>query len=86
MKNVNLNVVLAEIELFIDENIDKFEFVVDMNDLHNVEIDFSDNSINVTECCSVFVREKEDKVIEKFYQDNTMKKVIKDNYILYIVC
>jgi hypothetical protein len=86
MKNVNLNEVLAEVELFIDENIDEFEFIVDMNDLHNIEIDFSDNSINITECCSVFVREEEDKVIEELYKDGVIKKVIKDSYILYIIC
>jgi hypothetical protein len=86
MKNVNLNEVLAEVELFIDENIDEFEFIVDMNDLHNIEIDFSDNSINITECCSVFVRGEEDKVIEEIYKGCVIKKVIKGSYILYIIC
>jgi len=86
MKNVNLNEVLAEVELFIDENIDEFEFIVDMNDLHNIEIDFSDNSINITECCSVFVRGEEDKVIEEIYKGCVIKKIIKGSYILYIIC
>ena len=86
MKNVNLKNVIEEVNLFIDENIDEFEFIVDINDFENIEIDFSDNSINVIECCSVFVRDEEDRVIEELYKDNVMKKVIKDNYILYIIC
>jgi hypothetical protein len=86
MKNVNLNEVLAEVELFIDENINEFEFIVDINNLENIEIDFSDNSINIMECCSVFVRGEEDKVIEEIYKGCVIKKVIKGSYILYIIC
>jgi hypothetical protein len=86
MKNVNLKNVIEEVNLFIDENIDEFEFIVDINDFENIEIDFSDNSINIIECCSVFVREEEDKVIEELYKDGVIKKVIKDSYILYIIC
>jgi len=86
MKNVNLKNVIEEVNLFIDENIDEFEFIVDINDFENIEIDFSDNSINIIECCSVFVREEEDKVIEELYKGCVIKKVIKGSYILYIIC
>lgn len=81
-----LKEIIKEVSLFIDENINGFEFVVDINNFENIEIDFSDNSINIIECCSVFIRKEDDKKIEKEYKnDNIMKKVIVDNFILYIV-
>ena len=55
-------------------------------DFENIEIDFNDNSINIIECCSVFVREERSDVIEELYKNDIMKMVIKDNYILYIIC
>jgi hypothetical protein len=77
--------IIEEVEIFINENINEFEFIVDIYDIDYYEMDFNDNSFNIIECCSVFIRENEDKNIEKEYKDNIMKKVIKNNYILYIV-
>jgi hypothetical protein len=77
--------IIEEVEIFINENINEFEFIVDIYDIDYYEMDFNDNSFNINECCSVFIRENEDKNIEKEYKDNIMKKVIKNNYILYIV-
>jgi hypothetical protein len=85
IKVMNVKEIIKEVEIFIDENINEFEFIVDINDSELYEIDFNDNSFNMSECCSVFIREKEDKNIEKEYKDNIMKKVIKDNFILYII-
>ena len=86
MKNVILSEVIKEVNLFINENIDEFEFIVDINNFENIEIDYNDDSINIMECCSVFVREKRSDVIEELYKNDIMKMVIKDNYILYIIC
>jgi hypothetical protein len=82
---MNLEKVIKEVNLFIDKNINEFEFIVDINNFENIEIDFNDNSINIIECCSVFIREKDDKKIENEYKDNIMEKVIVDGFILYIV-
>ena len=86
MTNVILSEVIKEVNLFIDENIDEFEFIVDINNFENIEIDFKDNSINILECCSVFVREEKSDDIEELYKDNVIKMIIKDNYVLYIIC
>ncbi len=77
--------IIEEVKIFINENEEEFEFIVDIYDIDYYEMDFNDNSFNINECCSVFIRENEDKNIEKEYEDNVMKKVIKNNYILYIV-
>ena len=77
--------IIEEVEIFINENEDEFEFIVDIYDDEYYEIDFNDNSFNINECCSVFIRENEDENIEKEYEDCIMKKVIKNNFILYIV-
>jgi len=82
---MNIKEIINEVEIFIDENLNEFEFIVDINNSEYYEIDFNDNSFNISECCSVFVREKDDKNIEKEYENNIMKKVIKNNFILYIV-
>jgi hypothetical protein len=80
---MNVNEIIEEVEIFIEEN--EFEFIVDINNNEYYEINFNDNSFNIDECCSVFIREEDDKNIEKEYKNNIMKKVIKNNFILYIV-
>jgi hypothetical protein len=82
---MNVKEIIKEVEIFINENLNEFEFIVDINNSEYYEIDFNDNSFNISECCSVFVREKDDKDIEKEYEGDIMKKVIKNNFILYIV-
>jgi hypothetical protein len=82
---MNVKEIIKEVEIFINENLNEFEFIVDINNSEYYEIDFNDNSFNISECCSVFVREKDDKDIEKEYENDIMKKVIKNNFILYIV-
>jgi hypothetical protein len=88
---MNVNEIIEEVEIFIEENENEFEFIVDINnnDINNneyYEINFNDNSFNIDECCSVFIREEDDKNIEKEYKDNIMKKVIKNNYyIIYCI-
>ena len=82
---MKLEKIIKEVDLFIDENINEFEFIVDINNFENIEIDFNDNSIGIVECCNVFIRKEDDKEIEKLYEDDIMKKVIIDDFILYIV-
>jgi hypothetical protein len=82
---MKLNEIIEEVEIFIDENIDEFEFIVDIYDNELYEINFFDNSLEIDECCTVFIREEDDKKIEKEYKDNIIKKVIKNNSVLYIV-
>jgi len=83
---MNVKEIINEVEIFINENLNEFEFIVDINDSEYYEIDFNNNSFNIIECCSVFIREEDDENIEKEYKDNIIKKVIKNNFILYIVC
>jgi hypothetical protein len=91
---MNVKEIIKEVEIFIDEIYNEFEFIVDINDNEYYEIDFEDNSFNISEritssasfkCCSVFIRNEKDDEIEKKYKDDVMKKVIKNNCILYIV-
>jgi hypothetical protein len=82
---MNVKEIINEVEIFINENLNEFEFIVDINDNEYYEIDFEDNSFNISECCSVFIRKEDDKNLEKEYKDNIIKKVIKNNFILYIV-
>jgi hypothetical protein len=82
---MNVKEIIEEVEIFIDENYNEFEFIVDINDNEYYEIDFEDNSFNISECCSVFIRKEDDENIEKEFEDNIIKKVIKNDFILYIV-
>jgi hypothetical protein len=82
---MNVKEIIKEVEIFIDENYNEFEFIVDINDNEYYEIDFKDNSFNISECCSVFIRKEDDENIEKEFEDNIIKKVIKNDFILYIV-
>jgi hypothetical protein len=82
---MNVKEIIEEVEIFIDENIEEFEFIVDIYDNELYEINFFDNSLEIDECCTVFIREEDDKKIEKEYKDDVIKKVIKNNSVLYIV-
>jgi hypothetical protein len=82
---MNVKEIIEEVEIFIDENIEEFEFIVDIYDNERYEINFFDNSLEIDECCTVFIREEDDKKIEKEYKDDIIKKVIKNNSVLYIV-
>jgi hypothetical protein len=82
---MNVKEIIEEVEIFIDENIEEFEFIVDIYDNELYEINFFDNSLEIDECCTVFIREEDDKKIEKEYKDGIIKKVIKNNSVLYIV-
>jgi len=82
---MNVKEIIKEVEIFINENENEFEFIVDFYDSEYYDIDFEDNSFNINECCSVFIRNEKDDEIEKKYKDDVMKKVIKNNCILYIV-
>jgi hypothetical protein len=77
--------IIKEVSIFVDENINEFEFVVDIENVGFWEIDFNDNIFSIDECCNVFIRKEDDKNIEEKYKDNVMKKVIKEDCILYIV-
>jgi len=82
---IELKSIIEEISDFINENTDEFEFVVDINNLDLWEFDFNDLSFNIRECCNIFVRELEDNSIEKEYSESVIKKVYKNNLILYLV-
>ncbi len=82
---MNVKEIIKEVEIFINENENEFEFIVDFYDSEYYDIDFEDNSFNISECCSVFIRKEDDENIEKEYKDGIMKKVIKNDFILYIV-
>jgi hypothetical protein len=79
---MNVKELIDEISIFIDENKDAFEFIVDIYDIENWEIDFNDDSFNIWECCSVFVRVGEDEGLENGFE--ICKKVKKNGYILYL--
>jgi hypothetical protein len=83
--NLEFKFIIEELSKFINENISEFEFVVDFNNLEYWEFDFNNLNFNVSECCSIFVRELEDNNIEEKYSNNIIKKVYKNNLILYFV-
>ena len=60
---MNVKEIIEEVEIFIDENIEEFEFIVDIYDNELYEINFFDNSLEIDECCTVFIREEDDKKI-----------------------
>jgi hypothetical protein len=73
-KVMNVNEIIEEVEIFIEENENEFEFIVDINNNEYYEINFNDNSFNIDECCSVFIREEDDKNIEKEYKNKYNEK------------
>jgi len=85
------DLVLNEVEIYINENEDKFEFIVDFNNIDNWSFDEKDNNICLEECCNVFIRNEDDLEIENKYNDDNdddeynLKKIYLDDYILYII-
>ena len=79
--------VLEEVKLFVEENRDEFEFIVDLDDIDCWFIDEKDNSICIDECCNVFIRDEDDLELEEGYSDDYyfLKKVYLNDVILYIV-
>jgi hypothetical protein len=84
--NLEFKFIIEELGKFINENVSEFEFIVDFNNLELWEFDFSDLSFNINECCNIFVRELEDNNIEEKFNDSIIKKVYKNNLILYFIC
>lgn len=82
---IELKSIIEEVSKFIDENVNEFEFIVDINNLELLSFDINDLSFNISECCNVFVRELEDNNIEEEYIDYIVKKVYKGDLILYLV-
>jgi hypothetical protein len=70
---------------FIDNNIDEFEFIIDLNNIDYWEIDFENKEINITECCIVFIREYDDEGLDKLLVDNNWGEKIKDENIIYYI-
>ena len=68
---------------FIDNNIDEFEFIIDLDNIDYWEIDFKNKEINITECCIVFIREYDDEELDKLLVDNNWGEKIKDENIIY---
>jgi hypothetical protein len=68
---------------FIDNNIDEFEFIIDLDNIDYWEIDFENKEINITECCIVFIREYDDEELDKLLVDNNWGEKIKDENIIY---
>jgi hypothetical protein len=87
IKEIKIRLLLNEIEKFINEFEDEFEFIVDINDIDKWDIDFDNRCFMIEECCSVSVRENDDKELEKWIKEDDLvsKKVKINNYILYIV-
>jgi hypothetical protein len=86
-KEIKIRLLLNEIEKFINEFEDEFEFIVDINDIDKWDIDFDNRCFMIEECCSVSIRESDDKELEKWIKEDDLisKKVKIGNYILYIV-
>jgi hypothetical protein len=84
---VNVGKVKELLIKFIDSNIDEFEFIVDINNEDYWEINFEDRCINLIECCSIYIREIEDDILEKYLNDDefVMEKVKDGNFIYYIM-
>jgi len=82
---IELKSIIEEVSKFIDENVNEFEFIVDINNLELLSFDINDLSFNISECCNVFVRKLGDNSIEEEYIDYIVKKVYKGDLILYLV-
>ena len=89
MKNIKdlRELVLEEVELFIEENRDEFEFIVDLDDIDNWSFSEEDGCVSIDECCNVFVRLGDDLKIEEGYSDDDsfLKKVCNGDFVFYIV-
>ena len=80
------DLVLNEVEIYINENINEFEFIVDLNDINNWFFNENLLYISIDECCDIFIRDKDDLIIEKIYNDDYfLKKVKLDDCFLYII-
>jgi len=85
---ISVKVLINEIEKFISENENEFEFIVDFKNIEdNWEINFEKKCINILECCNIFVRENDDNELENWFKkENLIHKKIKiNNCILYIM-
>jgi hypothetical protein len=51
--------------------------------LYPFYFDFNDNSISIIECCSVFVRDEEDRIIEELYKDD--ERFLRNGKLLWIM-
>jgi len=87
MKNVNLKDVKDLVNKFINSNIDEYEFVIDNNNLDYWEINYDKKEINISECCSVYIREIEDKELESYFNDDEfiINKYVLNDLIIYIL-
>ena len=80
---MNVEEIIKEISIFVDENINEFEFVVDIENVGYWEIDFNNNSFGIGECCNVFIRKEDDKNIEEELRntnDTKCKKILNKNF------
>jgi hypothetical protein len=83
---VNLKKVKRLVSKFIDDNESEFEFYIDLdNDLY-WRIDFEDKSINIVECCNVYIRKDDDKELDEMLRDGEIgEKIEDDEFIYYII-
>jgi len=88
MKNIKdlRELVLEEVKIFIEENEDEFEFIVDLDDMDNWSFSEEDGCVSIDECCNVFIRLGDDLKIEEGYSedDTFLKKVENGDLVFYI--
>jgi hypothetical protein len=86
-KVLNLGKVKELVSTFIDDHIDEFEFVIDLNNFDYWDINYDEKEINITECCTVFVREVEDETLNGYLNDDefVIDKIRSNGFIFYIM-
>lgn len=86
-KELNLGKVKELVSTFIDDHIDEFEFVIDLDNFDYWDINYDKKEINIIECCTVFVREVEDEILNGYLDGDEyiIDKIRSNDFIFYIM-
>lgn len=55
--SINLELIKNEVEKFINENVNEFEFIVDINDFSRWELNIDGWGVGISECVNVYFRD-----------------------------
>jgi hypothetical protein len=70
--------VVSEVSKFINENVNEFEFVKDLNDVNNYTFDIEGKYIRIEECCIIYFKD----IFENEIKNNLDEEVICKNIII----
>ena len=70
--------IVSEVSKFIDENINEFEFVKDLNDINNYTFDIEGKYIGIEECCNIYFKD----IFENEIKNNLDEEVVYKNIMI----